>query len=102
MKYLAIILALSVFALPFSAFATTGDSARFDFTQGVPTIVDNTTSTCNNMATVMYSFTQGVPTEVFDATATCTSSVTTPIAHQVLINNGARVIVTNGGQVIIQ
>jgi hypothetical protein len=49
-----------------SAAAITGGSARFDFTQGQPTIVDNQTSLCTGATTVRYDFTSGQPTQVFD------------------------------------
>jgi len=70
MKYLLLII---VFLLPAQALAITGDAVRFDFSAGQPSIVDNTTSTCNNTATVMYAFSAGQPAQVFDSTATCTA-----------------------------
>jgi len=73
MKYLLLILPL-IFLLPSSAGAVSGDSARFDYSNGAPTTVDNSTSLCNNQATIRYDFTGGKPTPVLDTTATCTSN----------------------------
>lgn len=81
MKYLLIILPL-FFLLPSSAGAVTGGSARFDFTNGQPAVVDNQTSTCNNQTTVRYDFTLGTPSPVFDTTATCTAAAETQIVKQ--------------------
>ncbi len=57
-----------------SALAITGDASRFAFSAGQPMIVDDTTSTCNNQATIRYDFTSRQPTGVFDSTATCASA----------------------------
>lgn len=75
MRYLLLALLL---LLPAQASAITGDAARFDFTSGQPSIVDNTTSTCNNQATIRYDFTAGQPAGVFDTTATCSAAAGTP------------------------
>lgn len=81
MKYLLLVLPL-VFLLPASAGAVTGGSARFDFTNGQPAVVDNQTSTCNNQTTVRYDFTWGTPSPVFDTTATCTAAAAAPAVQQ--------------------
>jgi len=79
-RILLILTVLSGLALPFEATALTGDAARFDFSAGVPAIVSNNTSTCNNAATVRYDFSGGVPAQVFDATATCTGNTPTTVS----------------------
>ena len=71
MRYLLIFLA---FLAPIQATALTGGSARFDFTNGQPSIVDNQTSLCTGQTTVRYDFVSGQPAQVFDATATCTAA----------------------------
>lgn len=48
------------------------DAAKFDFSLGMPQVIDDSTTTCNNQATIRYDFSLGMPDEVFDATATCT------------------------------
>lgn len=74
MRYLLFLIA--IFALTvLPVYAITGDNARFDFTNGQPTITDNTSSTCNNQAVVRYDFTNGQPTIVYDTTATCAAVV---------------------------
>lgn len=73
MKKLIIII-LILFGLSLDTITEAADSARFDWSQGRPKVMDNPTSTCNNQATIRYSWSMGQPTPVFDATATCTSS----------------------------
>ena len=97
-----ILIIIGFLSIPLLGLAITGDNARFDFTQGQPTIVDDTTSTCNNQATVRYDFTSGEPRGVYDTTATCTAisvvevGVITPFVYitnaRVAINN-ARVTI---------
>lgn len=87
MRLLFLILA---FILPFPAFAVTGDAARFDFANGAPTIIDDTTSACNNQATIRYDFADGQIAQVFDTTATCTSAT----------QNGPPTLLIKGGSII--
>lgn len=70
MRYLLLI---AILIVPTQALAITGDSARFDFSAGQPTIVDDSSSTCNNQATIRYDFVSGQPAQVFDSSATCTA-----------------------------
>jgi len=70
MKKLLII--LTILCLPSPLIAA--NNARFDFTQGAPTVMEDTTSTCTDTATVRYDFTNGDPTPVFDSTANCTAA----------------------------
>lgn len=71
--------------MPSSAGAVSGDSAKFDFSAGQPTTVDDTTSTCNNTATIRYDFTSGQPTGVLDTTATCTAVVANTVDASYII-----------------
>ena len=59
---------------PFFAFAITVEDVRFDFTNGQPTVVDDSTSACNDTAVARFDFTNGQPTVVFDSTANCTTA----------------------------
>ena len=70
MKKLFIIIA--VFCIPTSAIAE--NSAKFDFSNGAPAVMENATSVCTDTATVRYEFTSGTPSPVFDATANCTAA----------------------------
>lgn len=88
------------FAKP--AFALTGDAARFDFTNGQPTTVDNTTSACTGQTTIRYDFTSGIPTGVFDTTATCTAAVVASavVPNIFLIKGGTGIV--RGGTMIVK
>ena len=94
-----LLLILGLLGLPFMAFAITGDSARFDFSNGQPTIVDDTTTTCNNTATIRYDFSNGQPTGVFDTTATCTTAATPTNANVIL---GDQTVILGNTNVILQ
>jgi hypothetical protein len=95
MRYLALI---ALFLSPFSALAITGGSARFDFTQGAPSIVDNQTSLCTGATTVRYYFTSGQPSQVFDSTATCTA-VSVTGNPRIIILQGS--VVNNQGSIVL-
>lgn len=93
------LLAAIALLLPSSALAITGDAARFDFSAGQPTTVDDTTTTCNNQATVRYDFTAGMPAPMLDTTATCTAVSTTP-SPTILIKGGS--YVQKGGRTVVK
>lgn len=85
MRYLLVI---AVFLFPFGAMAAAGDGNRTDFQAGVPAVVDDTTTACNNQATVRYDFQAGQVELVIDTTATCTAAVSATNANRVFINSG--------------
>ena len=90
------LLYIAIAFIPFVAFAVTGGSAKFDFTYGEPTIVDDQTSTCNDTATIRYDFVSGEPQGVLDATANCTSALvqnqpTLLVQGQIIINGSFNV-----------
>lgn len=70
---LLVILALLLTPLSFAG-AITGGSARFDYSNGIPAVTDNQTSTCNNETTVRYDYAMGVPAPVYNPLATCTAA----------------------------
>lgn len=74
MKHLLLLILPLLSLLPSQALAITGDSAIFDFSKGAPIVADNTTSTCNDTATVRYDFSAGQSVPVFDTTANCTAT----------------------------
>lgn len=96
-----ILLLLGLLALPLAAFAITGDSARFDFSNGQPTTVDDTTVTCNNQATIRYDFSSGQPTGVFDTTATCTATGIEAIIEPGTVILTAGSLIITGGILIV-
>ena len=72
--------------IPLNAEAVTGYVDRWDSTNGVPKLVPNISSSCNNQAEIIYMSTNGVATQVFDTTATCNSAGTpTPSKKQDII-----------------
>jgi len=82
MKYL-LFLIIILAPLPLIAL----DAARFDWSWGNPAIVDDTSTTCNNQATVRYDWVWGEPVQVFDTTATCTAAAGgTPVTPRVIVN----------------
>lgn len=100
MRYLLLAI---LFLIPTTALAITGDSSRFDFTNGQPAVVDDTTTTCDDTATIRYDFTSGVPTGVFDATANCVLAAQAPVVIptvQVFIKEGS--VVLKNGTVIVK
>ena len=77
---------LSLLALtPFVAFAVTGEDTRFDWSLGTPTIVDDSTSTCNDTAVARFDWSLGQPTIVHDATANCTAAAAGVASSDALI-----------------
>lgn len=70
MKKLFII--IGILCIPVSAIAE--NEAVFDFSLGVPMVMEDATSVCTDTATVRYEFTYGTPSPVFDATANCTAA----------------------------
>lgn len=64
-----ILLIIAICFTPVFALALTGDAARFDFTNGQPTIVDDSSTACKNETNLRYDFTNGQPTAVYDSTA---------------------------------
>src|SRR3990172_12410072 len=72
MKYI-ISLLLGLF---FATIVYAADSSRFDWTLGSADVVVDTTTTCNNQATIRYAWSLGQPHPVHDATATCNSAIT--------------------------
>lgn len=100
MRY--IILLIVVVSLGWGVKVYALDSAGFDYANGVPSITDDTTTTCNNQATVAYEYANGVPSQVFDTTATCNVAVATggatyvtsiPTSYSVVIPSGYLMIV---------
>lgn len=75
MRYLLFIpILLVALAYPFSpAQAVTGEQARFDWNLGTPSVVDDTTTTCDNQSVARFDWSLGQPGVVYDSTATCTS-----------------------------
>jgi hypothetical protein len=65
---------LTIFLLPCTALAVTGDEARFDWSYGQPSIQADNTSTCNDTATARFEWSYGQPAILLDATANCTSA----------------------------
>lgn len=88
--------------LPINALAITGDAARFDFQADMPAVVDDTTSTCNQTATVLYDFPIGIPGTTFDTTATCTAVVVATGGVPTNFKLKADAVTIKGGSFIIK
>ena len=71
MKYLLFIILL----LSFAGIAQATNDARYDWSQGQPTTVENPTAATANCAT-MYNWSMGQPTVVYNSTASCPAATT--------------------------
>lgn len=91
---------ITAITIPLIAMAITGDAHREDWSGGQPSVVDNSTTTCNNTATVRYDWSSGVPTEVIDSTATCASVASATITNPPTVQVQGQVNIQ--GQIIIQ
>ena len=81
MKYL---LLLAILFLPLSTKALVYE-ARFDFSQGQPTVMTNSTATCSSASEIRFDFTMGQPTQVLDSTATCNAVVVAGVKDEGII-----------------
>ena len=70
MRYLLLLL---LALLPLNAFAVLGQDDRFDFTNGQPAVVVDSSTACNDTENVRFDFTNGEPTVVYDPSANCTA-----------------------------
>ena len=74
MRIIRYILLSLLLLTPFATFAVTGENTRFDWSLGTPSIVDDSTSACNDTAVARFDWSLGQPTIVHDATANCTAA----------------------------
>ncbi len=83
--------------------ALTGDTVRFDFINGQPTTVDDTSTTCTGQTTIRYDFTNGMPTGVFDTTATCTAAAAGGTVNlQTIFKVSGGTLIIKGGTTLIK
>lgn len=100
MRYAIFILV--ILSIPLGAIAL--DSARFDWSLGTPSVVDDSTTSCNNQATVRYDWTLGVPDSVYDSTATCAGGGggTPTVSSHLYIKDGNALYIKNGNSFYIK